>query len=76
MCVALRDDLGVLRGGARPLLACMCGGSLAHPLARLMGRTACLEALAVAGAVALEHCVELAPVDGADVVVLGRLVPA
>src|SRR5579863_7006689 len=53
VCLALRHDRAVLGGGARPLLTCVCGRSLAHPLTRLIGRTTCLEALAVAGAVAL-----------------------
>ena len=45
-------------------------GRLAHPAAVLVRALARLEPLAIAGAVALEHRVELAPVDRAETVVL------
>src|SRR5215472_5645282 len=50
-------------------------GGLAHPATGLVGAATRLEALAVARAMTLEHCLELAPVDRSDPVVLPALVP-
>src|SRR5262245_47673181 len=55
-----------------------CGvrhGRLAHPAPVIVSLAACGEPLAIAGAVALEHFLELVPVDGAEAVVLRNLVP-
>src|SRR5580692_2068545 len=57
--------------GARGELGGMRRGGLAHPGALGMCRAARLEALVVAGPVALEYRVELAPVDRSDLVVSG-----
>src|SRR3954471_5279001 len=46
-------------------------GRVTHPLPFVPCTATRIEALAIAGAVALQHVVELAPVDGAEVVVLG-----
>src|SRR5579862_5227453 len=62
------------RGGAVLHLLGVRGGGLAHPLSGGVRGTARLQALAVARPVALEHRVELAPVDGPDAVVTGGLV--
>src|SRR6516164_8666499 len=48
---------------------------LAHPATGLVGAAARLETFAIAGPVALEHRVELAPVARPYTVVLRRLVP-
>src|SRR6478672_11883628 len=64
---SLKECCTPLGGGTCRLLARMRGGGLAHPLPALVGRPPCLQALAVARAVALEHRVEFAPVDRADI---------
>src|SRR5215469_10924738 len=61
-------DVGVLGGVGR--------GRFPDPAARLVRRAPGLQSLRVAGALALQHGLELAPVDGAGEVVLAGLVPA
>ena len=61
--------------GARLLLGRVGDCCFAHPRAFLMRLAARFDALAIAGAVALQHVLEFGPVDGAELVVLGGLVP-
>src|ERR1700733_6593052 len=70
----LKGSGDLRRAGA--LLGRVRRGRLAHPVSGVVSRPARLQALAVAGAVALEHRVKLVPVDRADEVVLRALVPA
>src|SRR5690348_4642630 len=61
---------------APAVLGGMGGSRFAHPPAILVGSAPRLQPLLIAGPVALQHRLELAPVDGAGEVVLGGLVPA
>src|SRR5213075_1799894 len=72
--VVIVDLLGSLRR-ARCLLLCMRHRRLAHPRAVLPRFHARSQPLAVARAVALDHFVELGPVDRAEIVVLALGVP-
>src|SRR5271165_3212849 len=69
-----RGSCGAIRGDA--LLGGIGGGRLAHPGALGLSLPAMLHALAVAGAVAGQHALELVPVDGPVLPVAGRLVEA
>src|SRR5215207_45474 len=69
------SSLGRLRR-FHPLLLRPGAGRLAHPAALVMRAPACLEALAVAGAVAGEHLLEFAPVDLAEAVMACGFIPA
>src|SRR5688572_8300955 len=64
------------RGLRRLLLASVGERGIANPLAVVVRSPARLETLAVAWAVALEHPVELGPVDRTEPVMLRLLVPA
>src|SRR6185312_11251521 len=58
------------------VLGCVSRGRLADPAAVLVRPAPRLQPLLVAGAVALQHRLELAPVDGTGEVVLRGLIPA
>src|SRR5215218_7011867 len=62
-------------GRSCTLLAGMCNGCIAHPPPLLLCLAACFEPFAVAGAIAFQHILELAPVDGTEAKVLRGFVP-
>src|SRR5699024_8978624 len=67
--------IGAASGGAGLLLFGVGDGGVAHPLAVINGALALLNTLDAAGAVALEHVEKFLPLDFAEIVVAGFLVP-
>src|ERR1700723_1211635 len=61
---------------ASPLLFGVRGSRLPHPIPVLVRLLTRFQPLAVAGAIAFQHGLELTPIDGAEAVVLTPLFPA